>query len=119
MDAESLRELAASIGVSGVLEPLVVRRDPETPDGYLLIAGHRRLAAAQLVASGDDIAARGHVMTLPCLVRDLDDDAAYALSLVENLQRKDLSARTPGRRPAPAPGLRLAQGAHRARDRAQ
>jgi len=93
MDAESLRELAASIGVSGVLEPLVVRRDPETPGGYLLIAGHRRLAAAQLVASGDDIAARGHVMTLPCLVRDLDDDAAYALSLVENLQRKDLSAR--------------------------
>ena len=93
MDAESLRELAASIAVSGVLEPLVVRRDPETPGGYLLIAGHRRLAAAQLVASGDDDAARGSVETLPCLVRDLDDDAAYALSLVENLQRKDLSAR--------------------------
>lgn len=93
MDAESLRELAASIAVSGVLEPLVVRRDPEMPGGYLLIAGHRRLAAAQLVASGDDVAARGRVATLPCLVRDLDDDAAYALSLVENLQRKDLSAR--------------------------
>jgi ParB/RepB/Spo0J family partition protein len=93
MDAESLRELASSIAVSGVLEPLVVRRDPDAPGGYLLIAGHRRLAAAQLVASGDDVAARGHVATLPCLVRDLDDDAAYALSLVENLQRKDLSAR--------------------------
>lgn len=92
MDAESLRELANSIAVSGVLEPLVVRRDPAMPGDYLLIAGHRRLAAAQIVSGDDDLEARRRVATLPCLVRDLDDAAAYALSLVENLQRKDLSA---------------------------
>jgi len=93
MDPEGLRELAASIAVSGVLEPLVVRRDPDVLGGYLLVAGHRRLAAAQLVAGGEDTEARQRVTMLPCLVRDLDDEEAYALSLVENLQRKDLSAR--------------------------
>lgn len=93
MDPEGLRELAASIAVSGVLEPLVVRRDPDVPGGYLLVAGHRRLAAAQLVAGGEDREERQRVTTLPCLVRDLNDEEAYALSLVENLQRRDLSAR--------------------------
>jgi len=93
IDVESLRELAASIATSGVLEPLVVRRDPEQPGDYIVIAGHRRLAASQIVAGAENPQERARVVTLPTIVRDVDEATAYALSLVENLQRKDLSSK--------------------------
>lgn len=112
---EALYALARSIAVDGLLQPLLARPDLRTPGTYILIAGHRRLAAANLLAADavdlladdeDDIPAadrgavqaqrrldaRARVRDLPALLRDVDEDTAYALALVENLQRQNLSA---------------------------
>ncbi|GLV48144.1 chromosome partitioning protein ParB [Thermus sp. LT1-2-5] len=75
---ESLRELAASIREKGLLQPLLVR---PKGDGYELVAGERRYRAA-LLAGLEEV---------PALVRDLTDQEALELALVENLQREDLS----------------------------
>lgn len=79
-DLGDLAELADSIRVHGILEPLIVGPHPK---GYVLIAGHRRRAAAKLAGQ----------KTVPCIVRaDLDDDASQlSAMLVENLQRSDLT----------------------------
>jgi ParB/RepB/Spo0J family partition protein len=84
-DVGDVTELAASIAEHGVLEPLVVAPYDADPNGaaYVVIAGHRRLAAARLAA----------VPTVPCVVRPTlagDVDVILAM-LVENLQRADLS----------------------------
>jgi ParB family chromosome partitioning protein len=73
-------ELAASLGAHGLLQPIVVRRRGMI---YELVAGHRRLEAAR-VLGWTEIAA---------VVRDETDDQAYILTLVENLQREDLTPR--------------------------
>ena len=78
---KQIEALAASIGAYGLLQPLVVRRRAE--GGFELGAGHRRLAALQHL--GWEAA--------PAIVRDVDEDEAYVLRLVENLQREDLSPR--------------------------
>ena len=80
-------ELAASIRDHGLLQPLVVRRDKKGT--YALIAGHRRLAALQRLAeeSGSDAWS-----LVPVVIREEDPDQAYVLTLVENLQRDDLTA---------------------------
>ena len=75
-DEEKIGELAASIKLHGLLQPIVVRR---TEAGFELIAGERRYRAAQ----------RAGVERLPALVREVDD--ALELALIENLQREDLS----------------------------
>ena len=75
---ESLSELAESIRRHGILQPLSVRR---TATGYQLIAGERRLRAG--VQAG--------LTEVPCLLMRLDDQESGAISLVENLQRQDLS----------------------------
>jgi ParB/RepB/Spo0J family partition protein len=86
-DVSDLTELAASIKGMGVLQPLVVAPDPGTEDqgslGYVLVAGHRRHAAA--VKAG--------LAKVPCIVRaDLDTPAKVIQAmLVENLQRTDLT----------------------------
>lgn len=72
-----LAELALSISQVGVLQPLTVRR---TPGGWELIAGERRLRAAQLAG----------LLRVPCLPMEADSDASALLALVENLQRRDL-----------------------------
>jgi ParB family chromosome partitioning protein len=77
---ESIAELAESLRTHGLLQPIVVRRHGA---GYELIAGHRRLEAAR-VLGWTEIAA---------VVRDETDEQAYILTLVENLQREDLSPR--------------------------
>lgn len=78
-DADKLEELASSIRAQGVVQPVVVR---EVSDGeYELIAGERRWRAAQL-ASLD---------TIPAVVRDVPDEAAVAMALIENIQREDLN----------------------------
>ncbi|MDZ4728318.1 MAG: ParB/RepB/Spo0J family partition protein [Xanthomonadales bacterium] len=78
-DADKLEELASSIRAQGVVQPVVVR---EIADGeYELIAGERRWRAAQL-ASLD---------TIPAVVRDVPDEAAVAMALIENIQREDLN----------------------------
>ncbi len=74
---EELEELALSISQVGVLQPLSVRK---TPEGWELIAGERRLRAAELAG----------LACVPCLPVEADDDASALLALVENLQRKDL-----------------------------
>ena len=74
---EELAELALSISQVGVLQPLSVRR---TEAGWELIAGERRLRAAELAG----------LPCVPCLPVEADDDSSALLALVENLQRKDL-----------------------------
>ena len=80
MDQEALAELAASIKSQGLMQPVLVR--PVDRDRYELIAGERRWRAAQM-------AGLDHV---PALVRDVPDDAALAMALIENIQRENLNA---------------------------
>ncbi len=76
----ALEELAASIREHGILQPLVVTPDP-AGDGYLLIAGERRLQAAR----------RAGLDSVPVIVRLADERQGLELALVENLQRDDLN----------------------------
>jgi ParB family transcriptional regulator, chromosome partitioning protein len=79
MNQEALEELANSIRAQGVMQPIVVR--PIGPDRYEIIAGERRWRATQL--AGLD--------KVPAVVRDVPDDAAVAMALIENIQREDLN----------------------------
>ncbi len=87
MDEGSLYELAESIKAQGIMQPILVRRvhDVEAAAGsvpqYEIIAGERRARAARL-AGLDEV---------PVLVRDVPDEAAAAMSLIENIQREDLN----------------------------
>lgn len=80
IDQESLQELANSIRVRGVVQPVVVR---PTGDGshYELIAGERRWRACQLA----------ELDSVPALIRNVPDEAAMAMGLIENIQREDLN----------------------------
>ncbi|WP_025860084.1 ParB/RepB/Spo0J family partition protein [Acetobacter papayae] len=81
MQPEALEELAQSIRERGILQPILVRPDPDQPGQYQIIAGERRWRAAQLAQCHD----------VPVHVRDLDEADAMAAALVENLQRADLN----------------------------
>jgi ParB family chromosome partitioning protein len=85
MDEGGLNELAASIKAQGIMQPILVRplgRDPALGiASYEIIAGERRFRAAQ-IAGLDQI---------PVLVRDVDDQTAAAMALIENIQREDLN----------------------------
>jgi ParB family chromosome partitioning protein len=83
-------ELTASIRAHGLLQPVVVRRDPRRRGRYQLVAGHRRLAVLQQLAQADP---GGRWACVPATVRNLESDDAYLVTLVENLQRDDLSPR--------------------------
>jgi ParB family chromosome partitioning protein len=76
---ESLRELADSIVAQGVMQPIVVR--PVAGQKFEIIAGERRWRATQL--AGLDV--------IPAVVRDVSDQAAIAMALIENIQREDLN----------------------------
>jgi ParB family chromosome partitioning protein len=80
MDADALQELADSIKAQGLVQPIVVRK--LNGGEYELIAGERRWRAAQLAGLHD----------IPAVVRDIPDQAAAAMSLIENIQREDLNA---------------------------
>ena len=80
MDAQALQELADSIKAQGLVQPVVVRR--LTLGGYELIAGERRWRAAQLAG----------LTTIPAVIREIPDQAAAAMSLIENIQREDLNS---------------------------
>lgn len=80
-DENAIAELADSIGLRGLLQPIIVRHAPDG-QGYQLVAGERRWRAAQ----------RAGLHHIPALVRDLDDAATYEIALVENIQRQDLNA---------------------------
>jgi ParB family chromosome partitioning protein len=79
IDQASLAELVASIAEHGVLQPILVTH---SADGYQLIAGERRLRAAQMAG----------LERIPALVRSADGGAQLAWALIENLQRSDLNA---------------------------
>ncbi len=80
MSEEGLDELANSIKQQGVIQPVVVRAI--SADRYEIIAGERRWRAAQ----------RAGLANIPCVIRNVPDEAAIAMSLVENIQREDLNA---------------------------
>lgn len=79
MDQEALAELSASIKSQGLIQPLLVRRVER--DRYELIAGERRWRAAQMAGLEE----------VPALVREVPDEAALAMSLIENIQRENLN----------------------------
>ena len=79
MDEASLNDLAASIKVQGIMQPILVRQ--VAGNGYEIIAGERRWRAAKL-------AGLSHV---PVLVRSVPDNAALAMALIENIQRENLN----------------------------
>jgi ParB family chromosome partitioning protein len=79
MNQEALEELAGSIRAQGVMQPIVVR--PVGPEKYEIIAGERRWRACQL--AGLD--------RIPVLIREVPDEAAIAMALIENIQREDLN----------------------------
>lgn len=78
-DDEAIKELATSIKEHGLLEPLIVKRI----DGgkYEIICGERRYRAARMLA----------MASVPCLVREVVDEKAYAIALIENIQRENLN----------------------------
>ncbi|WP_321367979.1 ParB/RepB/Spo0J family partition protein [uncultured Desulfuromusa sp.] len=80
-------ELVASIREQGIIEPVVVREIAD--DQYQIIAGERRYRAAAKVAADAGIAP--FYYHVPCMVRQANDDEAFDLALIENLQREDLS----------------------------
>ncbi len=80
MDQEALAELAASIKSQGLMQPVLVR--PVDRDRYELIAGERRWRAAQMAG----------LEYMPALVREVPDESALAMALIENIQRENLNA---------------------------
>ena len=80
MNAETLQELANSIKTQGLMQPVLVRL-ADRDGSYEIIAGERRWRAAQIAG----------LREIPALVRDVPDNAAAALSLIENIQREDLN----------------------------
>ena len=80
MSAEALEELSSSIRSQGIIQPIVVREIASQQ--YEIIAGERRWRAAQLA----------ELDSVPCLVKNVPDEAAVAIALIENIQREDLNA---------------------------
>ena len=80
MDQVALAELAASIRAQGLMQPILVR--PLVNGAYEIIAGERRWRAAQLA----------ELKEVPVVVRQVADEAALAMALIENIQREDLNA---------------------------
>ncbi len=79
MQKEALEELAHSIRSQGIIQPIVVRHHE---NHYEIIAGERRWRAAQMAGLEE----------IPVIIRDIPDEAAIAMSLIENIQRQDLNA---------------------------
>ena len=79
MHEEALQELANSIRVQGIMQPIVIR--PISSDKYEIIAGERRWRACQIVG----------LDTIPAIIKPVGDEAAIAMSLIENIQRENLN----------------------------
>lgn len=80
MHPEALEDLANSIRAQGVMQPIVVR--PTGVDSYEIIAGERRWRATQ----------QAGLETIPAIIKDVPDESAIAMALIENIQREDLNA---------------------------
>jgi len=81
MDEGALNELAESIRAQGIMQPILVRALGDDPGRYEIIAGERRFRAAQLAG----------LKEVPVLVRDVADENAAVMALIENIQREDLN----------------------------
>lgn len=77
-DEEALKELAASISIHGVIQPIIVRRNNER---YEIVAGERRYRASKYL----------NLKEIPAVVRTIDEENAAKISLIENVQREDLN----------------------------
>ena len=83
MSDAALEELSLSIQSQGIIQPIVVRLiDTNDKENYEIIAGERRWRAAQLA----------QLTEVPCLIKDVPDESAVAIALIENIQREDLNA---------------------------
>ena len=82
MHAEKLQDLADSIKAQGVVQPIVVRKLDPNSDRYEIIAGERRWRASQLAG----------LQEVPVIVKNVADEAALAMALIENIQRENLNA---------------------------
>jgi ParB family chromosome partitioning protein len=80
MSTEALEELANSIRAQGIIQPIVVRETGHQK--YEIIAGERRWRAAKIVG----------LESVPCLIKNVEDNAAIAIALIENIQRENLNA---------------------------
>lgn len=80
-DDDELNALVESVRAKGILQPILVRRDPVQDNLYEIIAGERRWRAAQ----------KAQLHEVPVIIRELDDRAALEVALIENIQREDLS----------------------------
>tara|TARA_R110001583_G_scaffold116631_2_gene267420 strand:+ start:4350 stop:5258 length:909 start_codon:yes stop_codon:yes gene_type:complete len=80
MSSDALQELANSIHAQGIIQPIVVRETGHQK--YEIIAGERRWRAAKIVG----------LSTIPCLIKNVEDDAAIAIALIENIQRENLNS---------------------------
>jgi len=78
----NLDELAASIREKGIIQPLIVRKDPKTDGSYQIVAGERRWRAAQMA----------NLHEIPVLIRDLSDTEVIEYAIIENIQRADLNS---------------------------
>jgi ParB family chromosome partitioning protein len=80
-DKDGLNDLAASIRQKGIVQPILLRPNPEKSSLYQLVAGERRWRAAQLAK----------IHQVPAIIRDLTEAECYEIALIENIQRSDLS----------------------------
>ena len=78
---EALADLVVSIKEKGVLQPLLVRKNPRQPNSYEIIAGERRFRAAKMAG----------LSNVPVIVKDFSDKEALEVAIIENLQREDLN----------------------------
>lgn len=79
---EALEELAASIKSQGLMQPIIARKTAGNDNRFEIIAGERRWRACQLA----------QLDTVPVIIKDVEDEAAMAMALIENIQREDLNA---------------------------
>lgn len=80
-DQDALSELAASIKEKGIIQPIIVRKDPKDESLYQIVAGERRWRAAQIA----------NLHEIPVLVRSFDDTEVLEVAIIENIQRADLN----------------------------
>lgn len=80
-EPEAMEALATSIAASGILQPVLVRRHPDQPSEFQIVAGERRWRAAQMAKLHE----------IPVVIRELSDAQTLEFALVENVQRQDLS----------------------------
>ncbi|PCH98951.1 MAG: chromosome partitioning protein ParB [Rhodobacteraceae bacterium] len=80
-NSDDLDDLAASISEKGILQPIIVRKDPNNADEYQIIAGERRWRAAQIAKLHE----------VPVIIREMDDREVLEVAIIENVQRTDLN----------------------------